>query len=146
MWCDRAIDSYGHTSMPVSVALYQKEIGGRTFAFDTGDISFGDAETKEVLKNISTDILRIPLRKRNVTFTIRGANATDIETLYAARDNTITQLVNATSAVAGEDIVIGGDTLYNCILIDVQAGPPITVAGIPLIEQVTVRYDSTVYV
>jgi hypothetical protein len=40
--------------MPVSVALFTKTIGGRQFAFDTGDISFGDAETKEVLKNVST--------------------------------------------------------------------------------------------
>lgn len=132
--------------MPISVALFQKVIGGRQFAFDTGDIAFGDAETKEVLKNTGVDIAKIPLRKRQVTFTIRGANAGDIQSLYAARENTILRLVNATGVVQGEDIQIGADKIYNALLIDVQAGPPITVAGIPLIEQVTVRYDSQVYV
>lgn len=132
--------------MPVSVALYTKQIGGRQFAFDTGDIAFGDVTTRDVPKNVSTDIVNIPLRKRQVTFTIRGANSADIQTLYAARDNTITQLVNATGVVQGEDITIGADTIYNALLMDVQAGPPITVGGIPIIEQVTVRYDSQVFV
>lgn len=132
--------------MPITVALYQKQIGGRTYAFDTGDISFGDAETKEVLKNTGVDIVRIPLRKRQITFTIRGVNASDIQTLEAARENAITQLVNATGVVTGEDIVVGATTIYNALLLDVQAGPPITVGGIPLVEQVQVRYDSQSYV
>lgn len=132
--------------MPITVALYQKTIGGRTYAFDTSDISFGDAETKEVLKNTGVDIVKIPLRKRQVTFTIRGVNSGDIQTLFTARENTITQLVNATGTVSGEDIAIGADTIYNALLLDVQAGPPITVGGIPLVESVTVRYDSQSYV
>lgn len=132
--------------MPVAVSLYTKTIGGRQFAFDTGDISFGDKETKEVMKNVGTDIAKIPLKKRQVTFTIRGANAADIQALYAERDDTITRLVNATGVVEGEDIEIGADTIYNALLMNVTAGPPITVAGVPLVEQVQVVYDSQVYV
>lgn len=128
--------------MPITVALFNKTIGGRQFAFDTGDIAFGDAETKDVVRNLGTTITTITLRKRNVTFTIRGANAADITTLYTARDNVTNQLVNATGPVAGEDIPIGGDVIYNALLKDVQAGPPITIAGVPVIESVTVRYDS----
>lgn len=132
--------------MPIAVALYQKQIGGRTYAFDSGDISFGDVETREVLKNTGIDIVRIPLRKRNVTFTIRGVNSSDIQSLLTARENAVLQLVNATGAVTGEDIPVGADTIFNALLLDVQAGPPITVGGIPLVESVTVRYDSQVFV
>lgn len=132
--------------MPVTVSLFTLDIGGRTFAFDTGDISFGDAETKEVQKNVGTDIVKFTLRKRQVTFTIRGANSGDLTALYQERDNNITQLVNASGAVAGTDIAIGADTIYSALLLDVQAGPPITIAGVPIVEQVQVRYDSQVYV
>lgn len=132
--------------MPIAVALFQKNIGGTNYAFDTGDISFGDAETKEVLRNIGTDIVKIPLRKRQVTFTIRGANSANLQSLYAARDNSINTLINAAGTITGENIPIGADVIYNALLLDVQAGPPITVAGQALVEQVTVRYDSQVYV
>lgn len=132
--------------MPISVALYQKQIGGTTYAFDTGDIAFGDAQTKEVLKNTGVDIVTIPLRKRNVTFTIRGVNAANIEALETAREDAINQLVNATGLVQGEDIVIGATTIYNALLLDVQPGAPIIVGGIPLVEQVQVRFDSQRYV
>lgn len=132
--------------MPVDVALYTKEIGGRQFAFDTGDIAYADGETKNILKNIGTNIATIPLRKRQITFTIRGANASDIQTLFQARDNSIITIVNAAGEITGEDITIGADTIYNTLLILAQAGPPITVAGIPLVEQTTVRYDSQKYV
>lgn len=132
--------------MPIQVALYTKEIGGRQFAFDSGDISFGDAETKEVQRNVGTDIVRFTLRKRQVTFTIRGATSNDIQGLYGERADNINRLVAATGIVPGEDIDIGGETIFNALLLDVQAGPPITVAGVPVIEQVQVRYDSQVYV
>lgn len=132
--------------MPINVSLFQKVIGGTQYAFDTGDISFGDAETKEVVKNVGTDILSFTLRKRQVTFTIRGANAANITNLYQAREDSILQVVNATEPVTGEDIVLGGDTIYSAILVDVQAGPPIGIGSTSLVEQVSVVYDSTVYV
>lgn len=132
--------------MPINVSLFTKTIGGTQYAFDTGDISFGDAETKEVVKNVGTDILSFPLRKRQVTFTIRGANAANITSLYQAREDSINQLVNATEPVTGEDIVIGGDTIYGAILIDVQAGPPIQIGSTSLVEQVSVVYNSTQFV
>lgn len=131
--------------MPIEVALFQKNIGGKNFAFDTGDIAFSDGETKNILKNTGTGIVTIPLRKRQITFTIRGANSSDIQSLFAARDNSVLALINATGDIAGENIVIGVDTIEGTLLTQAQAGPPITVAGIPLIEQTTVRYDSQVY-
>lgn len=132
--------------MPIDVALFQKNIGGKDFAFDTGDISFGDAETKQIPKNVGTDILIIPLRKREVTFTIRGANSADITALFAARESSINQIVNATEALVGEDIPIGADTIYGALLIDVQAGPPIKVGTTFIVEQVTVVFRSTKFV
>lgn len=131
--------------MPIDVALYQKEINGRTYAFDTGDISFGDAGTKDVLRNTGIDIVSVQLRKRQVTFTIRGATGADLANLYAERDNNIIQLLTSTT-VLGEDIQIGQDTIYKALLLDVQSGPPITVAGQALIESIQLRYDSQVYV
>lgn len=131
--------------MPIEVALFQKNIGGKNFAFDTGDIAFSDGETKNILKNTGTGIVTIPLRKRQVTFTIRGANSSDIQSLFQARDNSVLALINATGDIAGEDIVIGADLIEGTLLTQAQAGPPITVAGIPLVEQTTVRYDSQVY-
>jgi hypothetical protein len=132
--------------MPIKVALFSKEIGGNPYAFDTGDIAFGDAETKEVTKNVGSGIVKFTLRKRQVTFTIRGVNAAQITNLYAERDNSVLRLVSAVGEVTGEDITIGADTIYSALLLDVQAGPPTEIAGIPLIEQVTVRYDSQVFV
>ena len=132
--------------MPITVSLFQYTVGGSTFAFDTGDISFGDAVTKQVQKNIGTDILEITLRKRQVTLTARGVNAAQLAAIYLERDNNVTTLVNATSTVAGTDILVGADTIYSALLLDVQSGPPITVAGVPIVEQVQMRFDSTVYV
>lgn len=132
--------------MPIDVALFQKNIGGKDFAFDTGDIAFGDAETKQIPKNVGTDILTIPLRKREVTFTIRGANSADIIALFAARESSINQIVNATEPLAGEDIPIGADTIYGALLIDVQAGPPIKVGTTFIVEQTTVVFRSTRFV
>ena len=132
--------------MPINVSLFQKIIGGKQYAFDTGDISFGDAESKNVVKNVGTDILQFTLRKRQVTFTIRGANAADVASLNQAREDSILQVVNATEPVTGEDIPIGGDTIYSAILVDVQAGPPIGIGSTSLVEQVSVVYNSTVFV
>lgn len=132
--------------MPIEIALFQKEIGGRLFAFDTGDIAFGDGQTKDILRNVGTDIVTFQLRKRQVTFTIRGANGPDIQALYSERDNNILRLVNATGPVEGEDITVGGEIIYSALLLDVQAGPPIRVAGVPIIEQVAVRFDSQKFV
>lgn len=132
--------------MPIGVALFTQQIGGKQYAFDTGDISFGDAETKDVDRNVGTDIINFTLRKRQVTFTIRGANAADVQSLVQAREDSILQLVNATEPVTGEDIVLGGDTIYSAILVDVQAGPPINIGSTSLVETVEVTYDSTVFV
>jgi hypothetical protein len=99
-----------------------------------------------LVKNVGTDILQFTLRKRQVTFTIRGCNAADVQALNQARDNSILQVVNATEPLTGEDIVLGGDTIYGAILVDVQAGPPIGIGSTSLVEQVSVVYNSTVYV
>ncbi|MEM9149375.1 MAG: hypothetical protein AAGB19_02835 [Cyanobacteria bacterium P01_F01_bin.3] len=132
--------------MPINVSLFQRNINGIQYAFDTGDINFGDADTKDIVKNIGNDILSFTLRKRQVTFTIRGANSANVQSLIQAREDSILQVVNATEPVQGEDIVIGGDTIYSAILVDVQAGPPIGIGSTSLVEQVTVVYDSTVFV
>jgi hypothetical protein len=132
--------------MPINVSLFTKTIGNRQYAFDTGDISFGDVESKQLVKNVGTDILQFTLRKRQVTFTIRGCNAADVQALNQAREDSILQVVNATEPLTGEDIVLGGDTLYGAILVDVQAGPPIGIGSTSLVEQVSVVYNSTVYV
>jgi hypothetical protein len=132
--------------MPIDVDLFTLDIGGRQYAFDTGDISYGDAETKEVPKNLGTSIINLSFRKRNVTFTIRGANGTDLENLYQTVDDNKLALVNATAPVTGEDLQIGADTIYDALLLDVQAGPPLNVGGNSIIEQVQVRYDSQVWV
>lgn len=139
-----SLSSERDKQMPIQVALYTKTIGGRQFAFDTGDISFGDAETKDIPRNTGTDITTIQLRKRSVTFTIRGANAADIQAMYGERDDNITQLVTA-GTVTGADIEISGDTIYNAYLRQVTPGAPITVAGQPLIEQTTVEFVSQQY-
>lgn len=132
--------------MPIDVALYTKTIGGKQFAFDTGDISFGDAETKDVVKNVGTDILSFSLRKREVTFTIRGANASDLTALFTARDNSINQIVSATEPLTGEDIAIGADTIFSALLVDVQAGPPIKIGDTFLVEETSVVFRSTKFV
>lgn len=131
--------------MPITISLYQKTIAGKTYAFDQDDISFGDVETKEVQRNIGTDIVTISLRKRQVTLTVRGANANDLASLYAEREANIMLLLTSDGAVTGEDITIGADTIYNTLLLDVNPQAPIVVAGIPL-AQVELVYNSQVYV
>lgn len=132
--------------MPIQVSLFTFTIGGKQYAFDTGDIAFSDASTKQIPKNVGTDILEIPLRKRRVTFTIRGASGTDLTNLVAERENVLLQIVNATEPVTGDDIQIGADIIYSAILTDVQPGVPIEVGGNSILEQVQVVYDSTVFV
>ena len=129
--------------MPVSVALYQKEIGGRTFAFDTGDISFGDAETKEVLKNISTDAVPAPgkveVGSADRNGTVVGSTRKMMQLL-----RTIPLNKNAMDQTPAENMIAGATSTESPILADAWNNPIIFVPADGLTGVTTSSGTSTI--
>ena len=112
----------------------------RGYAFDSGDISFGEAETRDIQINRNGDINTVQIRKESATFTLRGATDVDLIKFEAERANNVINLING-SAI-GEDIAILGKTLFSALLYSVQPSAPISVAGNTIYEQITLEYRS----
>ncbi len=104
--------------MSVSVDYLEYE----DLLFDTDDISFGEVESIEVPVNggASGDITTIPLRKRQVTLTARGATEDDVRRLEALRGDNVTALLAKQDV--GIDLDFGGFPIPKAYLADVTPG------------------------
>lgn len=138
--------------MTAKLEYFSLEVGGngtpgtgREFAFDTSDISFGEAENRQIPKNLGDNIVNLTFRKEQVTFTVRGANNQDYEFLEAVKNANRDALIGATGSIKGTDIKIGAKVIENALLLDVQASAPSIVLGDALYETITLRYDSQIW-
>lgn len=127
----------------ISVELFTKTINGQVFAFEPADISFGDGESKEVLINSGGKITKVSISQPTVTFTVKGAIASDVVSFDALRGDNVLALLNRTAI--GETIEIAGKTITNAYLAKVTPSAPMKVAGIEVIESVQLEYRSMDY-
>jgi hypothetical protein len=125
--------------MPIPVALFQF----RGKAFDSGDVSFGQAETKDIQINRNGNINKVQIAKESVTFSIKGAIDADLGQFDSERSNNVLGLING--SVIGEDIDILGKTIYSAILTRVSPSAPISVNGVTIFEQIELEYASQVW-
>lgn len=115
----------------------------REFAFEPGDISFGDGETKDVIINSNGKLNKVQISQPTITFTIKGAIASDVEAFDAERANNIRALLNRN--LSGETIEIAGKTITNSWLARVTPSAPIKVGGIEILESLQLEFRSQDY-
>lgn len=129
--------------MAVSIVLFQLDIGGRTIAFDSGDISFGQGETRDLAFNRNGKISTVTVAKAQVTLTIRGGTSADLAAVEAERENNIDALIAGTEVT--QNIDIGGKMIGNALLKQVNPSGPITIQGTTNFETIELVYESADY-
>lgn len=127
----------------IEVELFTKEINGQVFAFEPADISFGDGESKDILINSGGKLTKVNISQPTITFTVKGAIASDVESFDALRSANILALLNRTAV--GETIAIAGKQITNAVLLKVTPSAPMKVANIEIIESVQLEYKSLDY-
>jgi hypothetical protein len=125
--------------MAIPVTLFQYD----GLAYDSGDISFGETENKEISINTGTTIIKVSLPKFTVTFKARGCKGSDLATLEAKREASINGLLSGNTG--GETINIFGKVITNAHLTKVTPTAPITVNGHTLFESIDTEYVSQDY-
>lgn len=112
-------------------------------AYDSGDISFGDGESKEITINTGTAINKVNLTKKTVTFTARGCSNANLTALEAKRDAAVRSMLRGQTP--GVNINVLGFTIEKAYLSKVTPSAPITVDGITNFESIAVEYSSSVF-
>lgn len=125
--------------MGIPVTLFQYD----DLAYDSGDISFGEGENKELNINTGTQIVKANIVKFSVTFKARGCTGANLAQLEAKREDTIKGLLRGNTA--GETINVFGKVITNAHLMKVTPSAPITVDGITLFESIDLEYVSQDY-
>ncbi|HEY9764631.1 MAG TPA: hypothetical protein V6D07_19040 [Trichocoleus sp.] len=123
----------------ISVELFQF----RGFALEPSDISLGDGESLDVAINSNGRLTKFQITQPTITFTVKGALASDVQTFDAERSNNIRSLINRTAV--GEDIPISGKTITNALLLKVTPSAPIKVGGVEIIESMQLEFRSFDY-
>lgn len=133
--------------MAITVALFTTNFnlaGGTIFAFNPDDISFGDADTRDITINRNGDIQVIQLKKESVTFSIKGVSELDLGALELARTTQLEGLIAGTGSPPG-DIIFPGKTIITPIIYRVAPSGPIKVQNITIYETVEVEMRSPKY-
>lgn len=123
----------------IDVELFQF----RGFAFQPGDIQFGDGESLDVLINSGGRQTKFQVSQTTVTFTVKGALASDVASFETERANNIRSLLNRTAV--GEDIPISGKIVPGALLLKVTPTAPITIGGVEIIESMQLEFRSFDY-
>ncbi len=124
--------------MAINVIYYQ--IPGHDLVAESSDINFGDAETKEVTLNKGGRILKVPLRKPNVTFNIRGATSLNLTQIRADIENTIRGMIFGSYTTTNLDI--GGYVIEDAVMVSVRPSGPTIIEGITVFEQIEMVWNS----
>lgn len=112
-------------------------------AYDSGDISFGDGESKDITINTGTTINKVTLTKKTVTFKARGCSGSDLAILESKRDAAISQMLRG--GAPGADINILGKVIESAYVSKVTPSAPIKVDGIVIFESIDTEYTSQVF-
>lgn len=119
---------------------------GLTLTFPPDTISFGDAETQEIMINGRTKgtITKVALKKRQVTLSAQGVTSPELSIIQNQRDNNTRALLRGAETTA--DLSFGTFIVEDAILTDYVPSAPKTVDGITIYEKIDLVYTSMVYV
>jgi hypothetical protein len=124
-----------------SVTLYTKTINGQVFTFEPSDIFFGNSRREGSLMNLEGKITKkSPKIWPAVTFIVRCAMVSDVESFGALVTDNISALVNRT--IIGETIEIEDKIVTDAVLWKVKLGSHVQVSGIDIFEDVQLEYCS----
>ena len=126
------------------MALDANYVEFRSLAFRPDDISYGDGETVDININRNGTIVKIPVKKKTITFTVNGGDRTLLEQFENERVNNVDGLISG--AASFDDITISGYKLPNCILTMVTPSKPFRANGIDLWDQIQLQFDSQTFI
>lgn len=115
----------------------------RGYAFDSGDISYGEAESQDININRNSEIQTVQIRKESVTFTLRGATDTDLTAFEDERNTNIDALIAGTAVPENIDIL--GKTISSALLYSVTPSGPKYINGSTIYESIELEYRSQVW-
>lgn len=128
--------------MPISVENYTQFKG---FAVAPSDIQLGEAESKTLpVLSEEGQLLNSTFRRYSLQIVVRGIRQDQADPFLLAASQANLNLFQGSPQK--ENISLLGRTFYQCVLVNCQASQPISVAGSPLIEELTLTYESQVFV
>lgn len=128
--------------MPISVASYTQFKG---FAVAPSDIQLREAETKTLpVLSEEGQLLQAKFVRWGLTIVIRGVRQDEADPfLLQAQQAGLRQFQGSPEK---ENIALLGRTFYQCVLVDCLISQPIQLQGTSLIEEMTLNYESQVFV
>jgi len=109
-------------------------------AYESQDIAFGDAETKEITVQRDGKILRVNLKKRQVTFTARGVTQLQVTQFEQKAEDNIRKMIFG--GLQTINIDIGGYVIADAVLFSITPSAPTLIEGVALYENCQFVYNS----
>lgn len=128
--------------MPIQVERYAQFKG---FAVDPSEVSLTEAETKELpVVSQEGQLLKSKFIRYGLNFTIRGVRLADAQPFITQANLAGIQLF--TGSPQREDISFMGRIIYQAVLVKAEITQPIQLNGSDLVEQLTLNYESQIFV
>jgi hypothetical protein len=126
--------------MPITVALTPvPDLSTRVC--QPGDVSLADGAAITIPVNRDGDVRERQATIKNVTFNVKGLTGDEVATLTALTEANLLSLIQG-SPPQYNTIVHSGQTYEDCYLVKVTPSGYLTVAGIQVVEQTSVVYES----
>ncbi|MEM9149376.1 MAG: hypothetical protein AAGB19_02840 [Cyanobacteria bacterium P01_F01_bin.3] len=128
--------------MPIAVGNYTPFKG---FAISASDIQLGEVESKTLpVVSEAGQLLNATFRRYSLRVTVRGIRQNQADPFLLSAQQANLNLFNGSPQK--ENITLLGRIIYECVLVDAQISQPISVASTELVEQMTLTYESQVFV
>jgi hypothetical protein len=109
------------------------------------DIKAGEAESKTLpVVSESGQTLQAKFRRYSLQIVVRGIREGEASSYLLAAQQANLNLFRGSPQV--EDIAVLGRVFRQCMLVDCQVSQPYTLNGTGVIEQMTLTYESQVFV
>lgn len=108
------------------------------------DIKWGEAETADVALLINRTLAKVSLRRFSLDITIRGIKQNQARPYIKQADRAARQA--ARGSIEIRDIDVGPRTLESAMLTEANYSTPIRSGSVTIIEELTLSYESTVFI
>ena len=132
--------------MAISFKYFTFSVDGTIYAVKPDGVSFGEAETNDILINGGADgtVTTVPIKKRQVTLTVEGVTDVDIARIQNKRDENILDLINRRAVT--QNLNFGGFIVEQTLITDFTPSAPKIVDGIGIFDKMEVVFSSQVFV
>lgn len=128
--------------MPITVGHFTEFKG---FAVAPEDIQAGEAESKTLpVVSEAGQTLQAKFRRYSLQIVVRGIRESEASAYLLAAQQANLNLFRGSPQV--EDIAVLGRVFRQCMLVDCVVSQPYTLNGTGVIEQMTLTYESQVFV